>query len=174
MKLTVKSYASKYGLSENAVHKRISRGTLQIEKIGKIVYIISDTKNNQQCNTKTTPNVPNQNTVNDQNKEILKILKQQIFDLKEQIKIKDQQNNTLNEQFKNLNGQLTQALKLQQESIEEKKQSNMLMAGLQKAMGLLEQKTDREYIYSQDGKQDKEVKEKKKDKKKNKKGKKRR
>ena len=67
--------------------------------------------------------------------------------LKNQLNAKDKQNEQLNSQIQIQAKQLSQALELQREAVEEKKQNNMLMAGFQKAMGLLENsRSNNEYV----------------------------
>jgi len=155
MRFTVKEYATKHGLSENTIYKRISRGTLPFEKVGKIVYILNDSERNfpdkSESGQSGMSDIPHseekKSTNHSTNNDLIDILNGQIDFLKNQLNAKDKQNEQLNSQIQIQAKQLSQALELQREAVEEKKQNNMLMAGFQKAMGLLENsRSNNEYV----------------------------
>ena len=126
-KLTVTQYANTFQITSQGVYKRIKRGSLNTETINGVLYIL----------------VENDDLKSEDNDEIkAEDNKQAIGILKEQLKIKDEQILKLNQQIETLSLQLSQSLKIQSETIEEKKQNNVLMAGLQKAVGLLENQTN--------------------------------
>ena len=117
-KLTVIEYSKFFNISKQAVYQKIKKKVLEIEVIDGVKYILvqDDVLNNK-----------NKQTQNDN---------QQIIDiLNNQLEKKDKQ-------IEELSLQLSQALKIQEETIEEKKQNNLLMAGLQKSLGLLDHKTE--------------------------------
>ncbi len=124
-KLTVLEYAKQFGISSQAVYKRIKKGVLKVETEEGVQYILVDETELE------THEIKNREKPIDSNTQLVEILK-------DQLKIKKLQIIKLNEQIEKLSSQLSQALNIQEETIEEKKQNNLLMAGLQKSLGLLE------------------------------------
>lgn len=139
MKYTVKEFANLNKISEQAIYKRIARGTLKTVKENNRLFILHDEKPNKK-----------QKSDNSEHKKDIEILKIENINLQKTISYLTNQIANLHEdkqflknQIKSLQDNLDKALDLQRENIEEKQQSNTLLAGLQNALGFFENKKNK-------------------------------
>ena len=121
-KITVSQYAKQFRLTNQAVYKRIKRGSLNVENINGTQYVLVDELEvlEQETGKSSSDNSSSQ---------LINVLR-------EQIEKKDEQIKSMGEQIKSLNRQLERAVKIQEDILEDKRQNNLLMGGLQNGITL--------------------------------------
>lgn len=117
IKLTVKEYADKYGTTKQAVYNKINRGTLKIELLNGLKYIVEneskpfnnivESSNNIEISKITIENLEKENkllknTIEELKQDKIKLEKEK-EEFKYQVKDKDFEIKSLLEKMENLN-----------------------------------------------------------------------